>query len=178
MRKVLVPVVPLVFLASLLASTAHAAEHDMRPGLWEVTTTSDLLRLVPLIPPDQMQALTNLARQNGFEIPDIQNGAATSRACITQDMAKQKNLPDFYQLQSGCAVKGPVYRGNKYRWEFACASAAMKGNGSAEGTFTSPESFSGRTDFDGVVQGNPVNEHADIRGRWIGASCTAVKPAQ
>lgn len=175
MRKILVP---FVLAVSLHASIANSAEHDMRPGLWEVTTTSDLLRLVPLIPPDQMQNLANLARQNGFEIPDIQNGAATSRACVTPDMASQKNLPNFYQLQSGCAVKGPFYKGGKYHWDFACASTELKGNGSAEGTFTSPESFSGRTEFDGLVRGNPVNEHADIRGRWIGASCMAGKAAQ
>ena len=175
MRKILVP---LILAASLLASIANSAEHDMRPGLWEVTTTSDLLRLVPLIPPDQMHNLTNLARQNGFEIPEIQNGAATSKACITQEIANQKNLPDFYQLQSGCTAKGPTHRGNKYRWEFVCDSTGLKGIGSAEGTFTSPESFSGKTEFDGVAQGNPINEHADIRGRWIGAICTTVKPPQ
>jgi hypothetical protein len=175
MRKILLP---LVFVSSLLVSTANSAENNMRPGLWEMTTTSDLLKLVPLIPPDQMQNLMNLAKQQGFDVPQIQNGAATSRVCITQEMADQKNPPDFYQSQAGCTVKNAIHIGNKYKLDFVCASSRLKGNGTAEGTFLSPESFTGRTEFDGVVQGNPVNENADISGRWIGASCAAVKPAQ
>lgn len=167
-----------VVVSSLLASAAHSAENTMRPGLWEMSTSSDLLRLVPPIPPDQMQNLMNLARQNGFELPQIQNGTASSRTCITQAMAEQKNPPDFYQNQAGCTAKNAIHSGNKYRLDFVCDSARVQGNGTAEGTFTSPESFSGRTQFNGVVQGNPVNEHADISGRWISASCAAAKPAQ
>lgn len=169
---------PLVLASALLAPGAHAAEHNMRPGLWEMTTTSDLLRLVPQIPADQMQGLMNLARQNGFDLPAIQNGAAMSRVCITQEMADQKNPPDFYQNQAGCSAKNASRTGNKYRLDFVCSSAGINGNGTAEGTFTSSERFSGRTEFAGLVQGNPVNERADVSGRWIGASCATPTPPQ
>jgi hypothetical protein len=93
-------------------------------------------------------------------------------------MADQKNPPGFYQNQAGCTAKSASHIGNKYKLDFVCASTRLNGNGTAEGTFTSPESFSGRTEFDGVVQGTPVNEHADTSGRWISASCAAVKPPQ
>ena len=75
-------------------STANSAEFNIRPGLWEMTTKSDLLALVPRIPADQMQTLTNLAKQYGLDMPKISNGAATSEVCITQEMAKQK-IPTF-----------------------------------------------------------------------------------
>ncbi|MBC7698336.1 MAG: DUF3617 family protein, partial [Bacteroidia bacterium] len=52
-----------------LVSTANAAEISIRPGLWEITTTSDLLRLVPHIPADQMQSIKDLANQYGVEMP-------------------------------------------------------------------------------------------------------------
>ena len=45
MHKLLIAVA-LVF--PLLTPTANSAEFNMRPGLWEVTTTSDLLLLAPL----------------------------------------------------------------------------------------------------------------------------------
>lgn len=169
---------PFFFAASLLASTAHAAENNMRPGLWEMTTTSDILKLVPLIPPDQMQNLMNLARQNGFDVPEIQNGAAKSEVCITQEMADQKIPPDFYQSQSGCTAKNATRTGNKYRVEFVCDNANVQGNGTAEGTFTSPERFSGRTAFEGVARGNAISEHADTSGRWVNASCKTVSAPQ
>jgi len=168
----------LVVATALLASTAHSSESTMRPGLWEVKTSSDLLKLASQIPPDQMQQLMSLAKQNGFELPPIRDGAAISSVCITQKMADQKSPLDFLQNQSGCSAKDASHVGSKYKLNFVCANANLRGNGTAEGTFTNPESFSGRTEFDGVAQGNPVNEHADVNGRWVGASCGTVRPAQ
>lgn len=175
MRK---PLLALAFVSLLLASTANSAEINPRPGLWEITTTSDLLRLVPQIPPDQMQSLMDLAKENGFDIPPIQNGAATSNACITQEMADQKDFPVFYQHQLGCATKNATHTGNKYRVDFVCTGNQLKGNGRAEGTLTSSEEFSGQTEFDGLAQGLYVNEQAAIRGRWISSNCGATKPQE
>lgn len=175
MRKTLLS---FVCLSSLLLSTANAAENNMRPGLWKMTTTSDLLKLASQIPPDQMQSLMNLARQNGFDMPQIQNGAAISDICITQEMAAKKDLPGFYQSQSGCTVKNVTHIGNKYSLDFVCANSQLNGNGKAEGILTSAESFSGRTEFDGVAQGNPVSEHADTSGRWVSANCGTITPPQ
>jgi hypothetical protein len=90
MRKTLLP---LLAASILLVSAAQAAENNIRSGLWEMTTTSDLLKLVPHIPPDKMQQLRNLARQNGIDMPEIQNGAATSKVCITQEIADRKIPP-------------------------------------------------------------------------------------
>jgi hypothetical protein len=161
-----------------LTATAMAAEHNIRPGLWEVTTTSGLLKLVPHIPPNQMEQLRDLARQNGIDMPEIRNGAATSKVCITKEMADRKIPPNLYEHESGCAAKNVTHAGNSYKMDLVCDGARLKGNGKAEGSFTSPESFTGRTEFTGDVQGNPVNERADTTGRWIGASCGSVKAPQ
>lgn len=160
----------------ILASIANAAEINMRPGLWQITTTSDLLLLVPHIPADQMQSIKDLAKDYGLEVPPIENGAAISKACITQEMANQKTLPNFYNAQLGCTTKGVTRSGKHYKTDFVCASADLKGNGTATGTITSPEAFTGQTNFTGEAQGNPVNERADISGKWMNASCGAVKP--
>jgi hypothetical protein len=164
------------FASLFMMSTANSSENSMRPGLWQITTSSDLLWLVPQISPDQMQNLKDLAEQYGVDMPQIQMGEATSKACITQEMADQKNLPNFYQNQLGCNTKNATHIGNRYRLDFICSSPQLKGTGTAEGTFTSPESFLGRTEFNGFAQGNHVNEQADISGRWINSSCGTVKP--
>jgi hypothetical protein len=162
----------------MLATGAQAAEHNIRPGLWEVTTTSGLLKLVPHIPPSQMEQLRELARQNGIDMPEIRNGAATSKVCVTKEMAERKIPPNLYERESGCAAKNITHAGNDTKMDLVCNGARLNGNGKAEGTFTSPESFTGRTEFSGDVQGTPVNERADTTGRWIGASCGSVKPPQ
>ena len=159
-------------------ATAVSDATTVRPGLWEVTATSDLLRLVPAIPPDQMQNLMNLARQHGIDMPKIQNGAAVSRACISPAMAARQTLPILYQHQAGCSTRNAQRDGNQFRVEFACSSERVKGNGKAQGTFSDAENFSGQSSFDGVVQGTPVNERADVNGRWIAANCGAVKPVE
>jgi hypothetical protein len=178
MTKIFVPILSALSALLLWAPTSNAADVNVRPGLWELTTSSELLKLVPYIQPDQMQQLMNLAKQNGFELPQIQNGAASSRVCITPEMAAQKNFPQVYHGQSGCTSKNAARTGNSYKMDVVCTGPNLKGNGKAEGTFTSPESLSARTEFEGVVQGAPVNERADISGRWINASCGSVKPLQ
>ncbi len=164
------------FAFPLFASSANAAEFDMRPGLWEITTTSDLLLLAPHIPPEQMQNIKDLAKVYGVDMPDIENGTAISQACITQEMANQKTLPIFYQEHLGCTSKNASRNGNRYEVDFICDSAHLKGNGTAQGNLTSAEGFSGQTKFNGLMQGNPVNETADISGKWMDASCGTVKP--
>ncbi len=173
MRKILIG---LTLITPLLASTVNAAETNMRPGLWQITTSSDLLKLAPHIPADQMQSIKDLAKDYGIEMPQIENGAAISQACVTQEMAIQKKLPNVYNAELGCTSKNATRSGNNYKVDFVCASPDLKGNGIAAGTITSPEAFTGQTNFTGEAQGNPVNEKADISGKWINASCGAVKP--
>ena len=178
MRKILIGLTLLNFslIAPLAAPSANAAEINMRPGLWQITTTSDLLLLAQHVPPEQMQSIKDLAKDYGLDMPQIENGAAISQTCITQEMANQKTLPNFYNTQLGCTSQNANRSGNNYKIDFVCASPDLKGNGTAVATITTPEAFTGQTNFIGEAQGNPVNERADINGKWVNASCGAVKP--
>jgi Protein of unknown function (DUF3617) len=173
MRKVLVS---FTLISSLFAATANAAETNMRAGLWQITTTSDLLLLVPHIPADQMQGVKDIAAEYGLEMPQVENGAAISQACITQQMADTKTLPNFYNAELGCKSSNATRNGNNYKTDFVCNSADLKGKGTAVGTITNAETFTGQTNFTGQAQGNPVNEQADIGGKWLKTSCGTVKP--
>ena len=170
-------IIALAFLTIAISATSvQAAETNMRPGLWEIATSSDLLLLVPHIPADQMQSIKDLATEYGLEIPPIENGAALSKACITPEMASQKVPPIFGENNLGCSTKSSTRTGNQYKMDFVCDSPDLKGTGTAEGTISSAESFTGKTKFNGLAQGNAVNEQADISGKWIGAMCGDVKP--
>ena len=178
MRKILVSLTlqGLILISPLFVPAANADEANLRPGLWQITTSSDLLKLAPHLSPDQMQNIKDLAKDYGIEMPQIENGAAISQACITQEMANQKTLPNVYNAELGCTSKNTTRNGNNYKVDFVCASPDIKGNGTAAATITSPEAFTGQTNFTGEAQGNPVNEKADINGKWMNASCGAVKP--
>jgi hypothetical protein len=178
MRKILLGLIPigLTLITPLFAATANAADANLRAGLWQIETSSDLLLLVPHIPADQMQNVKDAAAEYGLELPQFENGAAISQACITQQMAEQNTLPNFYNAELGCASKNASRNGNNYKTEFVCNGEALKGNGTAAGTINNAQNFSGQTNFVGTAQGNPVNERADISGKWLNASCGAVKP--
>jgi uncharacterized protein DUF3617 len=156
----------------LIMSTTSLATNNIRPGLWEITTTSNLLAMVPNIPSQHMQQITSLVEQYGLQMPQIQNGAATSKVCITQQMADQEVPSHFYESQSGCTVKNVSKTGNHYKVDLVCTNAQFQGTGIAEGSFTSPEHFTGQTEFDSVVQGMPVFATAETSGRWIAENCT------
>jgi Protein of unknown function (DUF3617) len=160
-----------LLLLSPTLSPANAKEFNMRPGLWEMRTTSDLIKLAPYIPADQLENMQALAKEYGLEMPQIENGAAISTTCVTQQMAAQKTLPQFYQKELGCFSDTAIRNGNHYRVNFSCDSAELKGTGSAEGLITSPQSLSGQTQFSGKAQGATVNEKAEITGKWISSSC-------
>ena len=153
---------------------AMAADIKPRPGLWEISATNDLLALAPQIPSDQMERLRSLARQHGFDMPKIENGAASSRICITPEMAAQNTMPDLYQQQSGCTSRNAVRNGVRYSMDISCSGGQVRGSGRTEGVLESAERFGGTTIFKGTVQGNPVNEQAQTSGRWVAASCAGL----
>lgn len=160
-----------VFTALCSVGVSQAAEIAPRPGLWEISATNDLLALAPRIPADQMEKLRGLARQHGFDMPRIENGAASSRVCVTPEMAAQNTMPDLYQQQSGCTSRNGVRSGARYSVEVSCSGGQVRGSGRTEGVLESPERFRGTSTFNGTVQGNPVNERAETSGRWVSASC-------
>ena len=163
-------------LMSICAMHAHAAENNMRPGLWEINTTSGLLNLVEQIPPDQMQNLANLAKQYGLDMPGIKDGTANSKVCITKEMAEQKIPPYLFHRQSGCEAKNAMRVANRYSADLACDSDQINGQGKTEATLTSAESFSGQTQFKGFVRGIAVDERANTSGRWMAVSCGVTSP--
>ncbi len=159
----------------LVASAFSQAETIIRAGLWEITTRSDLLGLVQHVPSEQMQQISQLAKQYGVKIPHIQDGAVTSHICITPEMAQQGIPPGFYEDQSGCSVVNAQRSGNRYQVDLNCDSPRFKGSGQVEGIFPTPESFTGRTVFNSTVQGAPVNVSADTIGRWISERCEIIR---
>ena len=158
-----------------IAITTHAADQPLRPGTWEISASSNLLSLVDQVPPDQRRQLGNLAKQYGFVMPDIKDGAASSRVCVTPDMAVQNVLPTSYHRQSGCETRNAKRVGNLFTADLFCEGEQIKGQGRAEATLNNPENFTGKSSFKGLVHGVAVDEQATTSGRWISESCSATQ---
>ena len=159
-------------------SATGPAEAGMRPGLWDVSTTSPLLKLVPQISPDQMAQLRQLAGQYGIGMPNISSGAVTGKVCVSPAMARANVMPGLEQARSGCRSQNARRSGSHYQVEVTCESENVSGSGRAEGDFKTPETFTGSSQFRGIVQGMPVDEHAETSGHWLSADCGGLKPMQ
>lgn len=71
MKRTLIP----ILLVSLLSIVAEAnAAGKMKPGLWEMTMKSDMLKSVPKIPPAQVEQM----RKMGIQVPSFQDGSMTT----------------------------------------------------------------------------------------------------
>ncbi len=162
-----------VFLLMLIPAISFA-ENSIKPGLWEITTKSDLLAAIPRLSPEQMQQIAVLAEQHGLEIPQIDNGATTSKVCITKEMANQEIPSYFYENQSGCVIENSTRNENKYKVDLVCENPQFSGKGTAEGVFSSSENFTAKTSFDSDAQGKAMNITTESSGRWISDDCAGI----
>lgn len=167
MRKLAV----LILIPSLSFAAAVQAADQMKPGLWEMTMKSDMMKNMPKIPPEQMEQM----RQMGMNVPQMQDGGMVTKVCISKEMAEREQ-PPVTNTEAGCETRNYHRSGNSYSIDIVCDGANMKGEGTAKGSFRGNESFSSTYDFKGTARGKPVSQHNETSGKWIGAACGDVKP--
>lgn len=156
----------------MLPMLSASAADQMKPGLWEMTMKSDAMKSMPKIPPEQMEQM----RKMGINVPQMQDGAMVTRVCVSREMAERDQLPQAMGKDMGCQPKNMQRSGNGYSLDIICDGPAMKGEGKAKGTFAGSERFTSTYDFKGTMHGQPVNQHHESSGKWLGADCGDVKP--
>jgi len=164
----------IVFSAFLMlsASGAAPAAGAMKPGLWEVTMKSDAMKAMPAMSAKQMEQM----RKAGVNMPQMNDGGMVTKVCISREMA-ERDQPPMARDESGCQTKNYKRTGNAYSMDIVCDSAQMKGTGAIKGANPSDSSFSSTYDFKGTAHGQPVDQHHESSGKWLGADCGNVKPA-
>lgn len=162
-----------VLMALLLLSSAVLAQDKMKAGLWEMTMKSDMMKNMPKIPPEQMQKM----KEMGIAVPQMQDGGMVTRVCITKEMAERDEAPEMNYKESGCQPKNYQRAGSSYSVDIVCDGPDMKGRGTARGKFDGGNSFTSTYDFKGTMHGQPVNQHHENSGKWLGADCGSVVPA-
>lgn len=130
----------------LAAASAYAGGLDMRPGLWEVVTTTTTTGL-----PFAMPAKTS-----------------SSKHCISEKQlaAPWKGLQD----NKNCKVTELHSDRNGASWEVRCTGeAAAQGKGRM--TMDSPTAYHGYVDLTTSEGGLKMHVHTELTGRRIG-NCT------
>jgi hypothetical protein len=171
MRKITLFLAAAALLAFSLTPAAQAAT-NMQPGLWEMGMQSDAMKNMPKLSPEQLEMM----RKKGINMPDMKDGKLVNKVCISKEMAERDQPIDMHREQTGCQAKNYQRTSNGYTVDLVCDGPNMKGEGKARGTFASKESFSSTYDFKGTAHGQPVNQHMETTGKWLGADCGSVKP--
>ncbi len=150
-----------------------SAANRMAPGLWEMSVQSDALKGLPVIPPDQVAKLRAL----GIQVPAIVNGSASTRTCITPEMAQRVDLaPAAGASKMGCAARNTRFEGNHFSADLVCDNDRVQGTGKVSGSFSSNKAFTALIQFKGTSQGVPVDQRGTAQGRWVGPHCGDVEP--
>jgi hypothetical protein len=169
MKKLTVSSILLCFAAA--AASAYAAG-PMKPGLWEMSIKSDMMKNMPKIPPEQMEKM----KQMGINVPQMQDGGMVTKMCVSKEMAERDQPPEMNHKESGCEARNYQRTGNSYSVDIICDGPHMKGQGKAQGSFSGSDSFTSTYDFKGTAQGRPVNHHQESKGKWLSADCGNVAP--
>ncbi|WP_420465148.1 DUF3617 domain-containing protein [Panacagrimonas sp.] len=159
-----------LLLAGAMSASVAGAETRQKPGLWETTIRVDMGDSMPQIPPEMLEQM----RGAGFKLPFAE--PIVHRMCLLPEQVTQDAIPEFSDPESGCTTRDTRRTGDEFNGRIAC-NGQLRGEGTLRMQLTSPETYSGTTDFSGVAENNlPVEVRTDFAGRWLAAECGDVPP--
>jgi uncharacterized protein DUF3617 len=142
---------------------------DVKPGLWEITS-SHLISGIPPLPkemegqvtPEQRAAMEAAFRKEAAKGPQTE----TERECITQ---KDVEKP-FDVGQKDCTQT--VVRTTRTTQEVRLVcNGAVKGSGVMRVTTLTPETMTGTLDLQLGEGKDAMKVKSDLKGRWLGPDC-------
>lgn len=170
-----------VFGTALMVSGA-ALGAEPRPGLWSMTTTTNLSGMempqmpeMPDIPPEalaQMQAM-------GIELPNMdfsQPRVTTVQSCITpEDIANRETFDMDEEMDENCRQENLQTSDAGMSVDLVC-TGTMNGTGRIEYVFETDTRYSGTMNFQGTSGGQAANISTTMEGNWVSADCGDVVP--
>lgn len=165
---------------ALIASASEPVKLNIRPGLWEIASESQIKGAPPL-PSDQLSRLTPEQRAR-FEAA-MQNSMAQAakphlaKHCLTPEKIARGLDVDHHDDRK-CEKKIVTNSGNEMEVTEKCA----EDNGSTlldeHFQLSGPDAVSGTVHMDRTSDGKTMSVDSTIHGKWLGASCGDIKDFQ
>jgi hypothetical protein len=168
---------------AVIGGSALAADLklDVKPGLWEVTSSNQMAGQMPAQMPDSVMQNMTPERRAQMEAM-MKNMAAraaqpqTRQRCITAEQLKRDAAFSDAQ-RSDC--KQTVTTNSSSDWEVHAQCSAENGRQSditAHFHADSSTSVTGTVDATVDAQGRTMNMKNTIMAKWLSADCGSVKP--
>lgn len=165
-------------IASIALAQAADPAFDVKPGLWEITSTGTATG-VPPIPPE---ALSKLSPEQRAKMEAAMQAAMassshprTSKSCITQRQLEK--APTFADTHDKNCKQTIVSRtATRIETRVEC-TGEQKMSGTFRFQALSRETVRGEVTMAVSGGGNAMNSNHTLEGRWLGEDCGSVKPS-
>lgn len=176
------PILTLLACSCAAALPAHAT--DMKPGLWETTSTmrsadprmqsamAMAQERMASMSPEQRAKLEQMMKQHGVKADFGQNGQLHAQICMTREMAARREFP----VQTGnCQQKYTRLTADKGRISLSCDKPRLSGEG--EITMTGDSAYQGHMHVNSQAgAGQDVSVDTEVSGRWLASDCSDIRP--
>lgn len=168
----------------LFAAPAMTDNLNIKPGLWEFTSTSQTKGAPPIsaqekaemekamasMPPDRRAKMEEAmkAAQAGAGTPHVH------KSCVTkEDLSKPMDFGDEKQECKKTILKSTS---SEQDVRVDCTSGTHKSTGTMHFVANNSESVTGAMDMQMSDTGGAMTVKMNFSGKWLGASCGDVKP--
>lgn len=167
----------------LLCSSSGVFAQNLKPGLWQITTTMQgggqdisaamamVQKKLAALPADQRKRMQDMLAKQGVQMGDASGDGLNLKVCMTQDMVDRHELAP--QKGDCMHTVGPRV-GATMPYSFQCTQPPASGQG--EVTFISPEAYSVKMTATSSADGTPRTIDMQSNGRWLDSRCGDIKP--
>ena len=165
-----------------LSLTAHA--QSIKPGLWEMNqkmggnaemdqAMAQMQKQMAGMSAAQRKQMEDMLAKQGMSMPTAGAGGGMAlKVCVTPEMAAKQEMP--MQNEGDCTTRITSRSASALKMSFVCKNPPSSGEGTY--TFSGDTAYTMKMLMKSTHQGKPVSTTLDGQGKWLAASCGAVKP--
>ncbi len=180
------PLSSLLAMATAYSGIAHAADTPpIKPGLWEITATSQQLdgqampdmgaqmaEQMKNLPPEMRKQIEAQMKAKGVQMSPTQAGGTRVRSCVSKESLDHNR---WQGTQGDCTNQITSRSGNTWKWKVSCTKPPSQGEGTT--VFVSPEAYT--NDMRMTMpqpQGKPQVMTMKHSAKWVSSDCGGLKP--
>jgi uncharacterized protein DUF3617 len=152
--------------ALLLAPVAAYAAHG-RPGLWKITSTTQIPNM-PQMPPEMMARM----KARGMPMP---GQPLDTQICMTPEEVNMDHPPAMDRDGQSCTSKVLSQSATSVTTEVTC-HGKVEGKGRSQVSWRGTDHYQGTYVFRGSMEGKVQQISTSYTGDFVKSDCGAVKP--
>ncbi len=173
--------IPLFALTALFLTSATAQTLNVKPGLWQVTSTREGAGAPPSMPPEKLaqmqQAMEKMPPEGRARMEAMMKGAGggstTSQSCVLAEDLKKPLALGASSENCTRTVLSSSPTGQEIRVE--CDSKGRKSTSMMKMSTAGPEAWNATLDVNMTGPQGPMIMKTKMAGKWLSSDCGSVK---